>query len=80
MSFGEQTVNVRMNLHARMIIARETLRSLRLQIQQIETSTQTPTNEKVLEITKIQSEISKVGMEIDSIKKEITIMNSYRLN
>lgn len=80
MNSGQLTINARMNLHARMIIARETLRSLRLQIQQIETSTKTPTNEKVLEITKIQTEISKVGMEIDSIKKEITLMNSYRLN
>lgn len=50
------------------------------QMKLIEEDTETPNNEKILQIKKIIAELSKVGTEIDSIKKEITIIRNYNLN
>lgn len=37
-------------------------------------------NDKLLKIKIIREEISKVGMEIDTIKKEIMILNTRHIN
>lgn len=56
------------------------LKDLLNQIKYIENDTQASTNDKLLKIKKIREELSKVGTEIDSIKKEIKIIRTYNLN
>lgn len=67
-------------LQGRMLVAKETVRSLLSRISQIEADTQLSVIEKLSEIKKIQEEMTKVGTEIDSIKKEITLLNTYYIN
>ncbi len=56
------------------------LKDLFAQIQCIENDTQASNNDKLLKIKKIREELSKVGTEIDSIKKEIKITQTQGLN
>ena len=70
----------RSGLHARLGVAMHTVRSLLGRIQEIEDDTETSANEKLSEIKKIRDEITKVGTEIDSIKREITLLTAYSLN
>lgn len=70
----------RSGLHARLVVAMHTVRSLLGRIQEIEDDTETSANEKLSEIKKIRDEITKVGTEIDSIKREITLLTAYSLN
>jgi len=56
------------------------LKDLFAQIKCIENDTQASNNDKLLKIKKIREELSKVGTEIDSIKKEIKIIHTYSLN
>jgi flagellar hook-associated protein FlgK len=57
-----------------------TLRGLLEQIKNIEKDNVTSVNEKLSQIKKIQEEITKVGTEIDSIKKEIMLLTDYSIN
>lgn len=70
----------RLALEIRLVTAKETARSLLFRIQEIEKSDNATIIEKISEIKMIKEEISKVGTEIDSIKKEITLLNNYHLN
>lgn len=70
----------RITLEARLMVATHTVRSLLDRISEIEADTQTGANEKLFEIKKIQEEITKVGTEIDSIKREITLLRTHSLN
>lgn len=70
----------RMALKIRLVTAKETARSLLFRIQEIEKKDNAGLIEKLSEIKMIKEEISKVGMEIDSIKKEITLLNNYHVN
>jgi hypothetical protein len=70
----------RTTLQARLVVATHTVRSLIFQIKDIENNAQASDNEKLSQIKKIREEIAKVGTEIDSIKKEFIILNSYSLN
>jgi hypothetical protein len=56
------------------------LKNLLYQIECIENDTQTPNNDKFLKMKKIREELSKVGTEIDNIKKEIKIIHAHSLN
>ncbi len=67
-------------LTARMVVARHTLKNLISQIKEIEGDVQADVNAKLSQIKKIKEEITKVGMEIDSIKREIRLLNSYNVN
>lgn len=67
-------------LTARMVVAKHTLKNLLSQIKEIESDAQTDINAKLSQIKKIKEEITKVGMEIDSIKREIRLLNSYNVN
>jgi peptidoglycan hydrolase CwlO-like protein len=67
-------------LTARMVVARHTLKNLITQIKEIEGDAQADVNAKLSQIKKIKEEITKVGMEIDSIKREIRLLNSYSVN
>ena len=68
------------NLSIKMMVCVHTLKNLLQQIKVIEADAQTPVNDRLLQIKKIQEELSKVGMEIDNIKKEIKLMRTYNLN
>ena len=57
-----------------------TLKGLLEQIKAIEKDNVTSVNEKLSQIKKIQEEITKVGTEIDSIKKEIMLLTDYSIN
>jgi hypothetical protein len=70
----------RSNLESRLVVAKETVRSLLFRIQEIEVATQLSDNEKLSKIKMIKEEMIKVGMEIDNIKKEITLLNTYHVN
>lgn len=67
-------------LSAKMLVCNYTVKNLLSQIEEIETDIQTPINEKIQKMKKIRDEIMKVGMEIDNIKKEITLLNTCNLN
>jgi len=56
------------------------LKDLLNQIKCIENDNQTSNNDKFLQMKKIRDELSKVGTEIDSIKKEIKIVHTQNLN
>jgi type I restriction-modification system DNA methylase subunit len=70
----------RISLNARVVVAKHTLRNLLGQIKEIEEDTQTDVTVKLSQIKKIKEEITKVGTEIDSIKREITLLNTYNVN
>jgi len=67
-------------LSTKMLVCSHTVRNLLERIQAIEVDTETPAEEKLSQIKKIREEITKVGTEIDSIKKEITLLNTYNVN
>lgn len=67
-------------LYSRMLKARGCLQSLLERINQIENDLITPVAGKRAEIKKIQDEITKVGEEIDNIKREFKLLNAYRVN
>lgn len=67
-------------LTVKLTIAMSTIKNLMEQIKEIENNLQMPAIQKLSEIKKIRSELDKVGIEIDSMKKEIKILNTYRVN
>ncbi len=67
-------------LSANMLACSYTVKNLLARIYALEEDTQVSVEEKLSQIKKIREEITKVGMEIDSIKKEITLLNSYNVN
>ena len=69
-----------MQLTIKMKACMHTLKSLLRQIKTIEADTQSPINDRILQIKKIQEELGKVGTEIDSVKKEIKLLRIYTLN
>jgi type I restriction-modification system DNA methylase subunit len=67
-------------LAAKMLVCSYVVRGLLDKIRTLEGATEVPLAEKLSEIKKIKDEITKVGTEIDSIKKEITLLKSYSVN
>jgi uncharacterized protein Yka (UPF0111/DUF47 family) len=70
----------RTSLMAKLLIASHEVKSLIYQIKEIEADTRSALNEKLSKIKKIREEISKVGTEIDNLKREITLLNTYNVN
>lgn len=70
----------RISLNARVVVARHTLYNLLGQIKEIESDSEADVNDKLSKIKKIKEEMVKVGTEIDSIKREITLLNTYNVN
>ena len=68
------------NLGAKLLVCTHTVRNLITQIKEIENDQEMPTNQKLSKIKMIREEISKVGMEIDKLKKEVMLLNAYRVN
>lgn len=67
-------------LSTKMLVCSFTVRDLLNKIHELENDTETPMETKISEIKKIRIEISKVGTEIDSIKKELTLLETYNVN
>lgn len=67
-------------LAAKMMTCSWTLRELLTRIGELENDKELSMNEKVVQIKIIKDEITKVGTEIASIKKEITLLNAYSVN
>jgi hypothetical protein len=67
-------------LAAKMLVCSYTARNLLERIGALEADTGLTSEEKFAQIKIIREEISKVGTEIDSIKKEITLLNAYSVN
>lgn len=65
---------------SRLSAARHTIKNLLSQINIVENDNDMLTSDKLDKIKKIQEEITKVGMEIDSIKREIILLNAYDVN
>ena len=72
--------NRRVQLSANMMVCSYTVKTLLSKIAALELDTKLPVEEKFSQIKKIKEEITKVGTEIDSIKNEIILLNSYNLN
>jgi hypothetical protein len=70
----------RAQLSANMLACSYIVKKLLMRIAEVENDTETPLEDKVSQIKKIKDEITKVGTEIDSIKKEITLLNAYNVN
>jgi hypothetical protein len=67
-------------LSARLTVCSHTIRALLSEIKEIEFDAKMSVNDKLDKIKIIREEISKVGMEIDSIKKEIILIHAYKIN
>ena len=70
----------RVQLSTNMLVCNYTVKKLLLRIAELERDAEAPLETKLTEIKKIKDEITKVGTEIDSIKKEITLLNTFNVN
>lgn len=68
------------SLQTRLMEASITIHSLLNKIEEIEKDQITSVADKRVKIKKIKEEITKVGMEIDNIKREYRLLNAYRVN
>jgi len=67
-------------LGTKLSVAYQSIKELMAELKRIEMDTKTPAIERLSQIKKIREELNKVGDEIDSIKREITLLNAYRVN
>ena len=65
---------------SRLLIATHNVRQLIERIKEVEDDPQMTGADKLSEIKKIKAEIGKLNGEIDTIKKEITLMKMYSVN
>lgn len=70
----------RAQLSNNMLACHFTLKRLLRKIADLEADTESSLDEKFSQIKKIREEMTKVGSEIDTIKKEITLLNNYNVN
>lgn len=68
------------NLTIKMLVSHLTVKNLLAKISALEVDTEMTLEEKLSQIKKIKEELTKVGTEIDSIKKEITLLNTCNVN
>lgn len=73
-------MNRRRELSAKMYVCSYSVRNLLTQIEILEANKKLSIDEKMLQLKKIKEEITKVGMEIDNIKKEIILLNTSSVN
>jgi hypothetical protein len=67
-------------LAAKMMTCSWTLRELLTRIGELENDKELSMNEKMVQIKIIKDEITKVGTEIASIKRELTLISTYSIN
>lgn len=70
----------KIQLSAKMLVCSHTVRDLLRQIHAIEADTEATPSSRLEKIKKIKDEITKVGAEIDSLKREFTLLNKYTVN
>lgn len=78
---GSSLDNIRRDqLAAKWLACNHTARNLLERITALENNTELSLEEKFVQIKIIREEISKVGIEVDSIKREINLLTSYSIN
>jgi hypothetical protein len=77
MALNVATITV---LGTKLTAAYQSVKQLMAELSCIEADRQTPAMERLSQIKKIREELNKVGDEIDSIKKEIMLLNAYQVN
>lgn len=70
----------RAQLSSDMLACRFVVKKLLQRIFDLEYDTQSSSEEKMFEIKKIKDEMTKVGAQIDKIKREITLLGNYNVN
>ena len=74
------TVDLRVQLSAKMLVCSYTVSDLLNKIRMLEEDTKMPLPDKLVEIKKIRNEIEKVGTEIDGIKRSLRLLEMYNIN
>ena len=73
--------DVRRNqLAAKMLVCSYTAKDLLKRINSLEADTQLTNEEKFAQLKTINEELNKIGQEIDSVKNEIKLLNTYSVN
>lgn len=67
-------------LAIKMLLASYTVKDLLSKIAALEVDEELSLNEKFSQIKMIREEMTKVGTEIDNIKREFTLLNAYSVN
>lgn len=67
-------------LIAKLLVCRQSVQDLLQQISNIESDTQTSDETKLAQVQKIREEMSKIGEEVDRIKRDITLLDTYEVN
>lgn len=70
----------REQLYAKMVACEIVVKKLLARIDILETDEKLSVNEKLVQIKIIKEEMIKVGTEIDTIKRELTLLNACNLN
>ena len=70
----------RVDFQTQLMLANSTVRDLLRQIDDVEKDFDSSVSEKLAKIKKIKEEITKVGTEIDNIKREIRLLTTYNVN
>lgn len=70
----------RRDLAAKFLVCTHTLKNLLGQINRLQDDPTMSIDDKYAKIKIIRGELTKVGTEIDNIKKEIKLLNSYNVN
>lgn len=72
--------NKRIDLQTQLMLAKANIKDLLRQIDGVEKDLDSSMSEKLAKIKKIKEEITKVGTEIDNIKREFTLLTTYNIN
>ena len=73
--------DVRRNqLAAKMLVCSYTAKDLLKRINSLEADTQLTNEEKFAQLKTINEDLNKIGQEIDSVKNEIKLLNTYSVN
>jgi hypothetical protein len=70
----------KIELLTQMFVCREIIKDLLLEISALETDKEMSSESKLSEIKKIREQLSKVGTEIDNLKKEIKLLTTCDIN
>jgi len=68
------------NLRINLVVCQTIIKGYLLHLDTIEKEPDTSIEEKFAQIAKIREEITKVGTEIDILKKEINLLATYSVN
>ena len=72
--------NKRSTYFDQLVAAQYIVKNLLNQIDDVENDFKSSISDRLVKIKKIKEELSKVGMEIDNIKREIRLLTAYNIN